>query len=182
MAIILVGTKLMVGLLPLTDFVVMGTFVGGFAASTVPLGFAAHLLTGIIDGAIFAVFVTRIARLSLTGWSEAIGISLVFGFAVYLVAFLPISMLRFAPIMMVVMGPSAGSMMPTVQEVAIIEHLVFGLTVGAAVLIASGAALKCPNCGAAFPTKARLIGHDKNTRAVKNGSIPRVLPIPKRAC
>jgi hypothetical protein len=137
--LILEATKIMIGLPPLADFMVMGTFVGGSGASGVPAGFVAHFLVGAIDGIIFGILVTTVGRLALTSWAKASCLGLVFGLVVYLIVFLPVSVTNFALIMMVMMGPSAAGMMPVVQGDAVVEHLAFGLTVASVVFAFTGA-------------------------------------------
>lgn len=81
---------------------------------------------------------TTVGSLSLTRWSKAVELGLVFGLAAYLLVFLPVSFIGFAPIMMAMMGPSAAGLMPMVQGIAIVEHLIFGLAVASTVFVAIG--------------------------------------------
>lgn len=46
MVMILVASKIMLGLPPLADFMIMGTFVGASGGSLIPGGFAAHFFVG----------------------------------------------------------------------------------------------------------------------------------------
>ena len=142
MTIILVASKMMIGLPPLADFMVMGTYVGGSGAAVVPAGLAAHFSVGILDGVIFGVLTTTVGTFALTSWAKALALGLTFGLAAYLLVFLPVSVLGFAPIMMAMMGPSAAGLMTMVQAVAVIEHLIFGLAVASVVFVFTRAGMK----------------------------------------
>jgi hypothetical protein len=126
MTLILIGSKVVMGLPPLADFMVMGTFVRGGIVG----GFVAHYLVGVVDGAIFAALVATVPALKLGSWGKALGLGLLFGVIVYVIVFIPIAFTGFAPIMMAMMGPGAAAMMPTVLALALVEHLLFGLIVG----------------------------------------------------
>ena len=129
MTIILIGSKAAMGLPLLADFMVMGTFVGGGAAA-IAAGFIAHYLVGIVDGAIFGAVTSGVGALRLGSPGKAAGLGLLYGLILYLVVFIPVAFMGFAPIMMAMMGPGAQAMMPMVLSIAFIEHLLFGLIVG----------------------------------------------------
>jgi hypothetical protein len=186
MTLILVASKVMVGLPPLADFMVMGTFVGASGGSVAAAGFSAHFLVGLVDGVIFAAVVASVSKLRLTGWGKSAALGLAFGLVVYLLVFLPISLAGFAPIMMAMMGAGAAGMMPMVQGVAVFEHLVFGLIVGASVFAGTrrGTAVvsarptsqqatsslqqsfKCQACGMTFSSKTELMEHSKEVHPI----------------
>ncbi len=137
MAIVLIASKVMIGLPKFADFVIMGTFVGGTGSSAAGAGFIAHYLTGIILGAILGAIVASVERLRLTSWRKATGIGMLYGVIVWLVFFLPTVMYGFAPIMMKMMGQAAVGMLPMVLGIAFIEHLLYGLSVGALIFVAT---------------------------------------------
>jgi hypothetical protein len=55
---------------------------------------------------------------------------LAYGFVIWLVFFLPLLMYGFAPVMMSMMGEMALSMMPMVISMGLLEHLIYGLSLG----------------------------------------------------
>ena len=130
MTIILIASKMMMGMPTFADFAVMGTFVGGDSGSAIGAGFAAHYLVGIADGVIFAIIITSVSRFRLTSWGKAIGLGLIFGFIVWLIVFIPVMMGGFSPIMMGMMGAEAAKMAPMVLGLALVEHLLYGISVG----------------------------------------------------
>lgn len=130
MTVILIGSKMMMGMPAFADFFVMGTFVGGNTGSATGVGFVAHYLVGIADGAIFATIVTSVSRFRLTSWGKAVGLGLIFGFILWLIVFIPVTMGGFAPIMMSMMGPAAAEMLPMVLGISLMEHLLYGISVG----------------------------------------------------
>ncbi|KCZ70505.1 hypothetical protein ANME2D_02525 [Candidatus Methanoperedens nitroreducens] len=137
MTIILIGSKAMIGMPMLTDFVVMGTFVGGTESTVVGAGFIAHYLLGIILGAALGAIVASSEKLQLTSWGKAAGVGLLYGVIVWLVVFIPTLMYGFAPIMMNMMGPAAADMFPMVLGIAFIEHLLYGMSAGALIFVAT---------------------------------------------
>ncbi|GEM_PF-1080924 len=137
MTIILIGSKMMMGMPALADFVVMGTFVGGTESAAVSAGFIAHYLMGIILGAALGAIVASSEKLQLTSWGKAAGIGLLYGVIVWLVVFIPTVMYGFAPIMMNMMGQDAAGMLPMVLGIAFIEHLLYGISVGALIFVAT---------------------------------------------
>lgn len=137
MTVILIGSKMMMGMPELADFMVMGTFVGGTGNATISAGFIAHYLLGIILGAILGAIVASSERLRLMSWGKALGIGLLYGAIVWLVVFIPTVMYGFAPIMMNMMGPAAAGMLPMVLGIAFIEHLLYGISVGALIFVAT---------------------------------------------
>ncbi len=133
MTAILIASKAAMGLPLLADFMVMGTFVGG----AVVAGFAAHYIVGLVDGVIFAAIVTSVSALRLTSAGRALALGALYGVILFILVFIPVLMLGFAPIMMAMMGAGAAAMLPTVITLGFIEHLLFGLTVGALVYLFS---------------------------------------------
>lgn len=104
MSMILVASKVVMGMPLLADFVVMGTFVGGVGEAAIAAGFAAHYLVGFVVGGIFGALVVYVAWLKPTSGAKALSIGVVFGAVVWLIVFLPVAMWGFAPIMMGMMG------------------------------------------------------------------------------
>lgn len=133
MSAILVGSKVMMGLPAMADFMVMGSFAGGQGEGAVTVGLVAHLLTGIIVGLIFGAVTGYVSKLAVTGIGRGLLLGVLYGFAVYIVLFLPLLMIGFAPIMMAMMGPAAAAMAPTVMAIGLVEHLVFGGILGTTV-------------------------------------------------
>ncbi len=128
MTIVLVGSKLVMGLPLLADFVIMGTFVGG-GSSAIAAGFTAHYIVGIVAGVIFGVVAAYVGSLRPVSGGRATALGLLYGIILWIVLFVPTAMFGFAPIMMRMMGPAATNMMPTVMGIAFLEHLLFGLSV-----------------------------------------------------
>ncbi len=135
MTVVLIGSKMMIGMPPLVDFAVMGTFVGGTGSASVSAGFIAHYLPGILLGAILGAVVASTEKLQLTSWGKAAGIGLLYGVIIWLAVFIPIVMYGFAPIMMNMMGPAAAGMLPMVLGIAFIEHLLYGISVGTLIFV-----------------------------------------------
>ncbi len=133
MGIILVASKVMMGLPTQADFIVMGTFAGGRGEGSVTVGWAAHLFTGIIAGLIFGAITSNVSKLHITGIGKGALLGIVFGFVVYIVFFVPLMMMGFAPIMMAMMGPAAAAMAPIVLAIGLIEHLIYGGVLGSTV-------------------------------------------------
>ena len=135
MDIILVATKVMMGMAPLADFMVMGTFVGGSAGTTILAGAIAHHLVGIVTGAIFGLSIYSLGKnygsFNLNNYVKGLGLGLLFGVILYIVLFLPLAMFGFKPIMVDMMGADmAMALMPMIMNISFIEHIVFGATVG----------------------------------------------------
>jgi len=130
MSMILVASKVVMGMPLLADFVVMGTFVGGVGEAAIAAGFAAHYLVGFVVGGIFGALVVYVAWLKPTSGAKALSIGVVFGAVVWLIVFLPVAMWGFAPIMMGMMGPAASAMLPMVLGLGFVEHLLYGAIVG----------------------------------------------------
>ncbi len=137
MTLILIGSKAMMGMPSLADFVIMGTFIGGTGNAAISVGFLSHYLLGMILGAFLGIIVASVERLRLTNWKKATGIGFLYGAIVWLVIFLPTVMYGFAPIMMKMMGQAAAGMLPVVLGIALIEHLLYGISVGVLVFAAT---------------------------------------------
>lgn len=152
MTAILIGSKMMMGMPPLADFVVMGTFVGGTGGAAVGAGFIAHYLLGIILGTVLGAVVASSEKLQLTSWGKAAGIGLLYGVIVWLAVFIPTVMYGFAPIMMKMMGSAAAGMLPTVLGIAFIEHLLYGMSVGAFIFVATRTEHSSPSACSACAT------------------------------
>ncbi|MDJ0269085.1 MAG: hypothetical protein NXY59_00765 [Aigarchaeota archaeon] len=133
MTAILIASKAAMGLPLLADFMVMGTFVGGAVAA----GFAAHYIVGLVDGIIFATIVAVVKALRPTSTGKALALGALYGVIPFILVFIPVLMLGFAPIMMALMGAGAAAMLPTVIALGFVEHLLFGLIVGALVYLFS---------------------------------------------
>lgn len=133
MTVILIASKAVMGLPLLADFIVMGAFVGG----GVEYGFTAHYLVGLVDGIIFAAITTSVKRLKLTSMRKAFALGALYGVLLFILVFIPILMLGFTPIMISMMGAGAAAMIPTVLSLGFVEHLLFGIAVGALVYIFS---------------------------------------------
>lgn len=130
MSVILVGSKVMMGLPAMADYMVMGSFAGGQGEGAVMVGWAAHILTGIVVGLIFGGITGYVAKLKVTGFGKGLLLGVLYGFVVYVVLFLPLLMLGFAPIMMAMMGPAAAAMAPIVMAIGLVEHLIYGGVLG----------------------------------------------------
>ncbi|MFN3621991.1 MAG: hypothetical protein ACK4TI_03785 [Nitrososphaerales archaeon] len=141
MSLILVSSKVMIGLPMLADFIVMGTFVGGIGEAAIGSGLAAHFLVGAADGAIFGAIVASTAKLRLMSWGKALALGLSFGLIVWLIVFVPVTIVGFAPIMMAMMGPAAADMLPMVLVLGFIGHLLFGAVVAVTVFATTRARL-----------------------------------------
>ncbi|MDW7733251.1 MAG: hypothetical protein SCH66_12595 [Methanolobus sp.] len=152
MLVILIGSKMMMGMPPLADFVVMGTFVGGTGSAAVSAGFIAHYLLGIILGAVLGSIVASAEKLQLTSWGKAAGIGLLYGVIIWLIVFIPTVMYGFSPIMMNMMGPAAAGMLPMVLGIAFIEHLLYGISVGALIFVATRTERTSPSACSACTT------------------------------
>lgn len=149
MTLILIGSKAMMGMPVLADFVIMGTFVGGTGNEAISAGFLAHYLLGMILGAVLGIIVSSVELLRLTSWKKATGIGLLYGAIIWFIIFLPTVMYGFAPIMMKMMGPAAAGMLPMVLGIALIEHLLYGISVGVLVFAATkSASVSQPACTA----------------------------------
>jgi len=133
MSVILVGSKVMMGLPATADFMVMGSFAGGQGEGAVTVGLAAHFLTGIIVGLIFGAITAYVSNLTVTGIGRGLLFGVIYGFGVYIILFLPLLMMGFAPIMMAMMGPTAAAMAPTVMAIGLVEHLIYGGILGTTV-------------------------------------------------
>lgn len=88
MTLILIGSKAMMGMPVLADFVIMGTFVGGTGNAAISAGFLAHYLLGMILGAVLGIIVSSVELLRLTSWKKATGIGLLYGAIIWLIIFL----------------------------------------------------------------------------------------------
>lgn len=166
MTVILIGSKMMMGMPAFADFFVMGTFVGGNTGSAIGAGFVAHYLVGIADGAIFATIVTSVSRFRLTSWGKAVGLGLIFGFILWLIVFIPVTMGGFAPIMMSMMGPAAAKMLPMVLGISLMEHLLYGISVGGVMFailrrLHRAVTYRCEACGDSFGSQEDLMKHKK---------------------
>lgn len=140
MSIILVGSKLMMGLPAMADFMVMGSFAGGQGEGAVTVGWSTHLLTGIVVGVIFGAISTYVTKLKITGLRKGLLLGILYGFVVYVVLFLPLLTMGFAPIMMAMMGPAAAAMAPIVMAIGLVEHLIYGGVLGTTVAMGARSA------------------------------------------
>ncbi|GBC69658.1 hypothetical protein HRbin01_01360 [archaeon HR01] len=129
MTLILIASKAMVGLPALTDFMVMGAFVGGGVGE----GFAAHYLVAVVGGALFAVVTYGVASLRLNNIRKSVLLGLLLGIVLFFLLFIPVLMFGFSPIMMAMMGGGAAAMLPMVVAIGFVEHLLYGVTVSALV-------------------------------------------------
>jgi len=141
MSVILVATKLMMGLPPMADFMVMGTFAGGQGEGAVAVGWVAHFITGIIVGLVFGLITGSVGKLHVTSAGRGVMLGVVYGFIVYIVFFLPLLMMGFAPIMMAMMGPAAVAMAPIVMAIGLVEHLIYGGILGTTVAYSAKSAV-----------------------------------------
>ncbi len=134
MDIVLVGSKVALGLPPLADFMIMGIFVGGSGASAVPAGILAHHLFGVFVGVVFVLSILYLSRsigfFNPSSLGKAVMLGVLAGVVVYIVAFIPTLMLGFAPIMVGLMGEAAMAMMPIVLFLGFVEHILYGLSIG----------------------------------------------------
>ncbi len=150
MAVLLMGAMMMMGMPALMMFTAMGAALGGSAMT----GLGLHFLTSIILGAILGVGVTAVWKLRPTSAIKSTGLGILYGVVVFVVFFLPLAMMAFAPAMVNViqmMAQSQGmpisqsmamakaqSLLPSVLAVAFVGHLIFGAVVGLSVYLAAG--------------------------------------------
>jgi len=141
MSIILVASKIMMGLPAMADFMIMGTFAGGRGESAVPVGWAAHLITGIVIGLVFAAITGYESKLRVSGIGRGLLLGAFYGFVVYVIFFVPLLMIGFAPIMMAMMGPGAAAMAPIILAIGLVEHLLYGVILGTSVALGTNQAV-----------------------------------------
>jgi len=117
--------------LPPTAFpMVMGMALGASINNAIIVGIIAHFVVSIVIGVIFGAIVSYIRPLNLKSSKKALGLGLDAGLIVYLVAFIPVAMFMFAPVMIHMMGSSAATILPDVLGIAVIGHILYGLILG----------------------------------------------------
>lgn len=107
----------------------------GTGNSVISAGFIAHYLIVIIHGAILGIIIASVESLGLTNGRRATGIGLLYVAIVWLIVFLPTKIYGFPPIMMNMMGPTVAGMLPIALDIAFIEHLLYGISMGALIFV-----------------------------------------------
>jgi hypothetical protein len=87
-----------------------------FSNSLVPIGFAIHLVTSTVIGAIFGVVISSISKLRINGFAKGIGFGVAAGLIAFVILFLPIAIIAMPPkimelMQMMPMGGSGSSQM-----------------------------------------------------------------------
>ena len=125
MDVILVLSKIIMGLPALADFMVMGASLG----DGIVLGVVAHHLVGIFWGIVLGVlvFYSRGRLIPSGDWIASIFYGSLFGLIVYSIFFTWVMVFLFAPTMVEMIGAERAAMMaPAVLALAALEHVVFG--------------------------------------------------------
>ena len=132
MDLILVSTKVALGLPPLADFKVMGASLAGVGPADIAVGAVAHHLVGVVLGALLGLIVALLDPRALFEGSllGLVALGVVYGLVVYSVLFIPVLVFLFAPTMSSLMGAEAASaMMPVVLGFGLQEHVLYGIAV-----------------------------------------------------
>ena len=138
-------------------FFVAAAMLMGLGSISTAAGWMLHLITGLVVGTIFGVVTAMVTRFNLTGITKGVGLGIGGGVLVWLVFFLPMTMMVMAP-----MIPSA--QMPTMIVGSFAAHLVYGLVIGGiagGLLVRNSSLYKCEACGGSFASPAELMEHSK---------------------
>ena len=138
-------------------FFVAAAMIMGLGTLAWTAGWAMHLVTGLIVGAVFATLVVKVGKLRPKTKGRATGLGLLAGVAVWAVFFVPL---------MVTLMPALMSM-TTLVAGSFVAHLIYGLVLGGVTSVAlpKSALLRCETCGATFATKEELMEHNETHRA-----------------
>jgi len=132
-------------------FFVAAAMMMGAGSMAVVGGWALHLITGVVVGAIFGVVVAKVAVLHPRTRARSAGLGLAAGIAVWLVFFMPI---------MVMLMPALASM-PMLIGGSFVAHAIFGLVLGG--VTSAGAkrveSFKCEVCSATLGSRGELEQH-----------------------
>jgi len=138
-------------------FFVAAAMIMGLGTLAWTAGWAMHLVTGLIVGAVFATLVVKVGKLQPKTKGRATGLGLLAGVAVWAVFFVPL---------MVTLMPALMSM-TTLVAGSFVAHAIYGLVLGGVTSVAlpKSALLKCEACGATLATKEELMEHNETHRA-----------------
>lgn len=122
-----------------SDFaMIMGISLGASMATATAVGTVGHFVVAIVAGAIFGAIVSYVKQLNLKTAGRSPLLGLIFGIVLYIVFFLPMAYLAFAPVMMHLMGSKAAMMLPDVLAVGFIGHVFYGLVLGTTAFYVGG--------------------------------------------
>ncbi|MDP8906282.1 MAG: hypothetical protein M3M88_02035 [Thermoproteota archaeon] len=144
MAPFLMITAMMAGMPADTMPTAMGLAFGAGKDNAMMVGFGMHMLTSVLIGVIFGA-VTSIKKLRIRGFAKGIAEGIIAGMVAFAVIFIPVSMMMMPPVlvgMVKQMNPAMGESqimgmlqqnMPLMFGMGIVEHLVYGVVLGAVV-------------------------------------------------
>jgi DNA-directed RNA polymerase subunit RPC12/RpoP len=137
-------------------FFVAAAMLMGMRGAAIAAGWALHIITGLIVGAIFGVVTTKVSKLHVTSVVRGLGLGVATGVVVWVVLFMPMM----ARLMPQLLG------MPTMVGGSFAAHVMYGLILGGVVgglstRVSGGQAYKCESCGASFASKEELMNHGK---------------------
>ena len=140
MDVILVGSKILLGLPALADFMVMGTSIGFSGGLAIPAGFIAHHIVGAAWGAVIGYIAAASGILERSiSWVYSVGYGSMAGIIIYAIFFTPILIFIFRPVMAGMMGEEAAAqMMPIVAGLGFTEHIIFGAATALTISYYSG--------------------------------------------
>lgn len=154
-ALIIAGLAYMIPINGQPFFVAAAMLMGVSGTMAIAGGWALHLLTGLIIGAIFGVATTKVNTFRVTGPKRGLALGLGAGILVFLIFFLPMMMLSG-------MAAMLGSSLMPMAGGALAAHLVYGLILGGIVgvtLPKTSRPYKCQICGTDFQSQSELMQH-----------------------
>jgi hypothetical protein len=140
----LIVIPILTGMPPDTMLIAMGLIFGAFSnSSAMTIGFGMHMLTSVLIGIIFGAATSLVGMLMIIRFRKGIIEGIITGMIAFVVLFIPISMTVMPPILVKLameMNPNMTQQeivsgmqqnMPTMFGLSIIEHVVYGVVLGA---------------------------------------------------
>lgn len=112
-------------------YLVYGLSLGSSVASAPAVGYIVHYIAASVISMLFIALVQVVPWFKMKSLAKAEILGLIYGIVVFIVFFVPLFYLAFAPVMVKLLGAAAVSAVAgTVLLFAFLVHVVYGLTVG----------------------------------------------------
>ncbi|CAN5173562.1 hypothetical protein BH18THE2_BH18THE2_38870 [soil metagenome] len=103
------------------------------------VGLVMHLLTSIIVGIIFAILITKVSRLKITGYKKGLIEGIIMGISVFVFLYIPTTLVLIQPQLHILMSQNNPGLsqtqafqenMPIVMGIGFLAHIIYGMALG----------------------------------------------------
>ena len=112
-------------------YLVYGLYLHASASVATDVGYAVHYIAASVIAMLFIALIQLVKPFRSTNAPKTIALGLIYGIVVFVVFFVPLFYLAFAPVMISLLGKAAvDAVAGKVLLFAFIVHVVYGLTIG----------------------------------------------------